>query len=69
MIPYHKLPPPSIHPNGMTIVPPLIMKDHARFPAPRFALPEGEGQSPEKEGGRVSLREFHVKRIGHAFPA
>ena len=57
---------------GMTIVPPLIMKHHTRFPAPRCALPsplpegegqspEGVGQSPEGVGDRVSLREFHVK--------
>ncbi len=43
----------------MAIVPPLIMKHHARFPLPN-PLPEGEGQSPEGVGGRVSLREFHV---------
>jgi len=34
------------------------------FPAPRCALPsplpEGEGQSPEGVGDRVSLREFYV---------
>ncbi len=37
---------------------------HDRSPAPRCALPsplpEGEGQSPEGVGGKVSLREFHV---------
>ncbi len=37
------------------------MKHHASFPAPRCALPKGEGQSPEGVGDRVSLREFHVK--------
>ncbi len=34
------------------------MKHHARFPAPRFALPS---PLPKGEGDRVSLREFHVK--------
>lgn len=43
----------------MTIVPPLVMKHHACFSAPRCALPEGERS--EGSGDRVSLGEFHVK--------
>ncbi len=51
------------------------MKHHDRFPAPRCALPEGEGQSPEGVGqspegvgDRVSLREFHVKEFIASLP-